>query len=87
VHAHRVAYLSNVQVRYWQGPDDTEPLPYLLELNTRVSGGLFQTALAGVNLPWAAAKLALGEPVGTLHPTYDVAFTTVSSLVALGGVP
>jgi biotin carboxylase len=85
VRAHRVAYLSNVQVRYWQGPDDTEPLPYLLELNTRISGGLFQTGLTGVNLPWAAVRLALGEQVGTLHPRYDVAFTTVDALVGLDG--
>lgn len=85
--AHRVAYLSNTQVRYWQGPCDRAPQPYLLELNTRISGGLFQTALTGVNLPWAAVLLALGEDVGTLRPRYDVAFTTVSSLVALGGSP
>ena len=85
--AHRVAYLANTQVRYWQGPGDEKPRAYLLELNTRIAGGLFQTALAGVNLPWAAVRLALGEDVGTLHPSYDVAFTTVSSLVALGGSP
>lgn len=85
--AHRVAYLSNTQVRYWQGPGDDEPRPYLLELNTRISGGLFQTALTGVNLPWAAVRLALGEDVEPLLPRYDVAFTTVDSLVALGGSP
>jgi len=85
--AHRVAYLSNTQVRYWQGPGDDEPRPYLLELNTRISGGLFQTALAGVNLPWAAVRLALGEDAGTLHPRYDVAYTTVDSLVAFGAAP
>jgi biotin carboxylase len=85
--AHRVAYLSNTQVRYWQGPGDDEPRPYVLELNTRISGGLFQTALTGVNLPWAAVRLAMGEHVGTLHPRYDVAFTTVSSLVGLAASP
>lgn len=85
--AHRVAFLSNTQVRYWQGPGDAAPRPYLLELNTRISGGLFQTAVTGVNLPWAAVRLALGEDAGTLHPRYDVAFTTVSSLVALDGSP
>jgi biotin carboxylase len=85
--AHQVAYLSNTQVRYWQGPGDAEPRPYLLELNTRISGGLFQTALSGVNLPWAAVRLALGQDVGTLHPRYDVAFTTVSSLVPLDASP
>jgi biotin carboxylase len=83
--AYGVSYLSNTQVRYWQGPEDAAPLPYLLELNTRISGGLFQTALAGVNLPWCAVKLALGEDVGTLDPRYDVSFTTVSALVALDG--
>lgn len=81
---HCVAYLSNTQVRYWQGPDDDEPRPYLLELNPRISGGLFQTILTGVNLPWAAVRLTLGEHVGTLHPTFDVSFTTVDSLVAPG---
>lgn len=85
--AHRVSYLSNTQVRYWQAPGDDEPLPYFLELNTRISGGLFQTAVTGVNLPWAAVQVALGEDVGTLHPRYDVAFTTVASLVALGPSP
>jgi biotin carboxylase len=85
--AHRVSYLSNTQVRYWQGPGDDGVRPYLLELNTRISGGLFQTALAGVNLPWGAVRLALGQDAGTLHPRYDVAFTTISSLVALGTSP
>lgn len=81
---HRVAYLSNTQVRYWRGPHDEAPLPYLLEVNTRISGGLFQTALTGVNLPWAAVQIALGEPVAPLAPRYGGAFTTVDSLVPLG---
>jgi biotin carboxylase len=85
--AHAVSYLSNTQVRYWQGPGDQEPRPYLLELNTRMSGGLFQTALAGVNLPWAAVALALSEDLGTLVPQFDVAYTTVSSVVPLGPSP
>jgi biotin carboxylase len=81
--AHRVAYLSNTQVRYWQAPDDDAPRPYLLELNTRIAGGLFQTALAGVNLPWEMVRIALGEEVTPLSPTYGAAFTTMSSLVPL----
>jgi biotin carboxylase len=80
---HRVSYLSNTQVRYWQGPDDPAPRAYLLELNTRISGGLFQTALAGVNLPWAAVRLALGEDVEPLRPRFGAGFTTVAALVAL----
>ncbi len=85
VRAHRVAYLSNTQVRQWQGPGDDAPRAYLLELNTRAAGGLFQTALSGVNLAWAAVRLALGEDVGELHPTFGRAYTEVSALVPLPG--
>jgi biotin carboxylase len=81
--AHRVAYLSNTQVRYWQAPEDDEPRPYLLELNTRISGGLFQTTLAGVNLPWDAVRIACGEDVAPPAPQFGAAFTTISSLVPL----
>jgi biotin carboxylase len=81
--AHRVAYLSNTQVRYWQGPGDTSPRAYLLELNTRMAGGLSQTSLAGVNLPWASVRLALGEDIEPLHPTFGAAFTTIAAVVPL----
>ncbi len=69
--------LVNVQFRQWRGR------PVLLEINTRPSGGLYQTRLAGVNLPWAAVRLALGEPVPTLTPTLGARYVTVSALVAL----
>jgi biotin carboxylase len=81
--AHRIAYLSNTQVRYWQAPGDAAPRPYLLEVNTRISGGLFQTALAGVNLPWAAVQLALGADVPPLQPRFGAAFTTDTEVVPL----
>lgn len=81
--AHRIGYLSNIQVRYWQAPADRQPRPYLLDVNTRLSGGLFQTALAGVNLPWAAVRLLLGESPEPLRPWYGAAFTTASTLVPL----
>ncbi len=84
--AHRVSYLSNTQVRYWRGQGDLAPRPYLLEVNTRISGGLFQTALAGVNLPWAAVRLALGEEPEPIGPRYGAAFTTTTALVALNHV-
>ena len=44
--------LVNVQFRSFEGR------PALLEINSRPSGGLYQTALAGVNLPWAAVQVA-----------------------------
>jgi biotin carboxylase len=80
VNAHNVSFLSNTQVRYWQGPTDSAPQPYLLELNTRMSGGLFQTTLAGVNLAWAAVRLALGERPVLPTPRFGASYTTVSSL-------
>jgi biotin carboxylase len=78
--AHRVSYLSNTQVRYWRGR------PYLLELNTRAAGGLHQTALAGVNLPWAAIRLALGADPGPLRPRFGARYTEVSATVRLDRV-
>lgn len=83
----RIAYLSNTQIRYWQAPGDQAARPYLLEVNTRVSGGLFQTALAGVNLPWAAIRLALGEDVGVLRPRFGAAFAALAGLVELPEQP
>jgi biotin carboxylase len=80
---HRVAYLSNTQVKYWRGPDDATERPYLLEVNTRAAGGLFQTALAGVNLPWAAMRLALGEELSPLEPKWGSAYTEIASYVQL----
>jgi hypothetical protein len=50
-----MAYLSNVQFRHHRG------VPVLLDINTRPSGGLHQLRLCGLNLPWAAVQLALGE--------------------------
>jgi biotin carboxylase len=81
--AHRVAYLSNTQIRYWQGPADPAPRPYLLELNTRAAGGLFQTRLAGVNLAWAALQLALGEEPDPITPTFGASYTRLDDIVRL----
>lgn len=79
---HRLAFLSNTQVRFWQQPGvDTAPRPYLLETNPRASGGIAQTAHAGVNLPWAAVELALGRRPAPLHPRLGASFTTVPTVV------
>ncbi|MFE4170516.1 ATP-grasp domain-containing protein [Streptomyces sp. NPDC056909] len=58
----QLAYLSNVQLRHWHGR------PILLEANPRASAGIFQTAFAGVNLPWAAVRLLLTGDPGRLEP-------------------
>lgn len=56
----QLAYLSNVQLRHRKGE------PVLLEVNPRASAGLFQTAFAGLNLPWAAVRLLLSGDAGPL---------------------
>ncbi|MRH91346.1 hypothetical protein GFY24_28560 [Nocardia sp. SYP-A9097] len=57
-----LAYLTNVQLRHYHGN------PVLLEANPRPSAGLFQTAFADVNLPWAAVRLLLQGDSGMTHP-------------------
>ncbi|WP_375406406.1 ATP-grasp domain-containing protein [uncultured Amnibacterium sp.] len=85
---HRLAFLSNTQVRSWQQPGvDPAPRPYLLETNPRASGGIAQTARAGVNLPWAAVELALGRRPAPLHPRLGASFTTVPTIVEPSGEP
>ncbi|MFE3546062.1 ATP-grasp domain-containing protein [Nocardia sp. NPDC059177] len=57
-----LAYLTNVQLRYRRGE------PVLLEANPRPSAGLFHTAFADVNLPWAAIRLLLDQDSGLRNP-------------------
>ncbi|MEU4035045.1 ATP-grasp domain-containing protein [Streptomyces collinus] len=57
-------YLSNVQFRMFGDR------PVLLDVNTRPAGGLHQLSLCGVNAPWAAVQLALGEDPGVIEPPF-----------------
>lgn len=57
-------YLSNIQFRMF---GDT---PVLMDVNTRPAGGLHQLSLCGVNAPWAAVQLALGEDPGEMAPPF-----------------
>ncbi|MEV5872718.1 ATP-grasp domain-containing protein [Streptomyces sp. NPDC052101] len=57
-------HLSNIQFRM------LGDRPVLLDVNTRPSGGLHQLSLCGVNAPWAAVQLALGEDPGVLEPPF-----------------
>ncbi|MEV6591128.1 ATP-grasp domain-containing protein [Streptomyces acidicola] len=66
-------YLSNIQFRMY-GDD-----PVLMDVNTRPAGGLHQLALCGLNAPWAAVQLALGEDPGDLLPARLGADYTVVS--------
>ncbi|MGW2521173.1 ATP-grasp domain-containing protein [Streptomyces sp. NPDC001617] len=57
-------YLSNIQFRMF-GDE-----PVLMDVNTRPAGGLHQLSLCGVNAPWAAVQLALGEDPGEVTPPF-----------------
>ncbi|MEU1185035.1 ATP-grasp domain-containing protein [Streptomyces sp. NPDC005820] len=57
-------YLSNIQFRMF-GDE-----PVLMDVNTRPAGGLHQLSLCGVNAPWAAVQLALGEDSGEVVPPF-----------------
>lgn len=69
--------LANVQFRWWRGR------PVLLEVNPRASAGIHQTALAGVDLVWAAVRLARGLPVGTLPAATPARYADVPAVVPL----
>ncbi|MEU2272785.1 ATP-grasp domain-containing protein [Streptomyces olindensis] len=57
-------YLSNIQFRMYGDR------PVLMDVNTRPAGGLHQLSLCGVNAPWAAVQLALGEDPGEMVPPF-----------------
>jgi hypothetical protein len=57
-------YLTNIQFRV-HGEK-----PVLMDVNTRPAGGLHQLSLCGLNAPWAAVRLALGEDPGDLTPPF-----------------
>ena len=49
--------MFNIQVQCHKGK------VYLMEINTRMSGGIHKSSLAGVNFLYLAIKLLLGEAV------------------------
>ncbi|MFC7980622.1 ATP-grasp domain-containing protein [Streptomyces sp. NPDC057336] len=57
-------HLSNVQFRMYGDR------PVLMDVNTRPAGGLHQLALCGINAPWAAVRLALGDDPGEVAPPF-----------------
>lgn len=51
----QLEYISNIQFRY------SNDKPYLIEINRRMSGGITLACKSGVNFPYLAVKLAMGE--------------------------
>lgn len=54
-----LSYCINLQFKA-----DAAGVPRILEVNPRVSGTIVLSAAAGVNLPYLAVQLGLGEPLG-----------------------
>ncbi|MNI03407.1 Carbamoyl-phosphate synthase arginine-specific large chain [compost metagenome] len=63
--AYKIPFNYNIQIKYNQG------IPKLLEINPRMSGGLHITCLTGINFPYLAVKLLLGEEVAPLTPQFN----------------
>lgn len=82
VEEHALSYLTNTQFRI-----DEHGRPFLLEVNTRASGGLFQSCLAGGNLVWPAVRSALEgylDPGWLSEPAFPVSLTTFATASAVG---
>ena len=71
--------LANVQFRWWRGR------AVLLEVNPRASAGLYQSALGGVDLVWAAVRLARGLPVDPAPAVRPTRYADVAGVVELPG--
>lgn len=74
-----LSMLVNIQFRF-----DDRGRPMLLEVNARASGGLYQTAVAGWNLAWAAVRLLLDGEVTLPLPRVPQRLVTVPSTISLG---
>lgn len=66
-HRHyKLPYVFNIQVKY------TDSVPKLLEINPRMSGGLHFSCLSGINFPYMAIKILLGEEMGHFRPQFGI---------------
>ncbi|MGP2439905.1 ATP-grasp domain-containing protein [Streptomyces sp. JW3] len=75
-------HLSNIQFRMYG------ERPVLMDVNTRPAGGLHQLSLCGINAPWAAVRLALGDDPGEIVPPFlGQDYTVVSGPRPLRPVP
>lgn len=52
---YKLSYLFNIQVKYHNG------IPYLVEINTRFSGGMYKVGATGANMLYWAVQVLKGE--------------------------
>lgn len=72
-----IPYVFNIQFRYSRG------VPKLLEINPRMSGGLYMSSLSGVNFPYLVLKLLMGESVEVQKPRFDIMCSHVEKEIAV----
>lgn len=68
---YKLPYIFNIQIKYSQG------IPKLLEINPRMSGGLDASCLCGINFPYLAVMLLLGEEVVVPEPRLNLYSTQI----------
>lgn len=62
----QIPYAYNIQVKYNKG------VPKLLEINPRMSGGLYITCLSGVNIPYLAVQSVLERTIEQPNPRFGI---------------
>jgi len=62
----RIPFAYNIQVKYNKG------VPKLLEINPRMSGGLYLSCLTGVNVPYLAVQTVLGRTFPKPEPKLGI---------------
>ncbi|WP_223587745.1 ATP-grasp domain-containing protein [Neobacillus bataviensis] len=63
---YKLPYVFNIQMKYGNG------VPKLLEINPRMSGGMHISCLSGINLPYHAIKILLGETLRPMTPKFGI---------------
>ncbi|MGG1677083.1 ATP-grasp domain-containing protein [Neobacillus sp. NRS-1170] len=63
---YKLPYVFNIQMKYGNG------VPKLLEINPRMSGGMHISCLSGINFPYLAIKILLGETVCPMTPKFGI---------------
>ncbi|WP_066064564.1 ATP-grasp domain-containing protein [Neobacillus soli] len=63
---YQLPYVFNIQVKY------NKDVPKLLEINPRMSGGMHVSCLSGINIPYLAIKVLLGEKVDRPEPSFGI---------------
>ncbi|MFN8674051.1 MAG: ATP-grasp domain-containing protein [Candidatus Sericytochromatia bacterium] len=74
---YNVPYIYNVQIKY------KNEIPKLIEINPRMSGGLHISCLSGVNYPFLAIKLLLGQKIEITNIKYNINTTYIEKEIIL----